>query len=50
MDEGKAKKAFDKAINISKKETAMSLSDALCVENVNTFLDLVKNNLINFCE
>ena len=44
-DEGEPKKAFDKAINISKK-TAMSLSDIFCVERHKIhFLDLVKNNL-----
>jgi sugar/nucleoside kinase (ribokinase family) len=44
-DEGEPKKAFDKAINNSKK-TAMSLSDLFCVErHKNHFLDLVKNRL-----
>ena len=44
-DEGEPKKAFDKAINNSKK-TAMSLSDVFCVERHKPyFLDLVKNNL-----
>ncbi len=44
-DEGDPKKAFDKAINFSKK-TVMSLSDLFCVERHKThFLDLVKNRL-----
>ena len=44
-DEGEPKKAFDKAIYISKK-TAMSLWDLFCVERHKAhFLDLVKNNL-----
>ncbi len=44
-DEGDPKKAFDKAINISKK-TAMSLSDLFCVErHKKSFLDLVNNKL-----
>jgi len=44
-DEGNPKKAFDKAINISKK-TAMSLSDQFCVDrHKNNFLDLVNNKL-----
>jgi len=44
-DEGEPKKAFNKAINISKK-TAMSLSDQFCVErHKKSFLDLVKNKL-----
>jgi len=44
-DEGDPKKAFDKAINISKK-TAMSLSDQFCVErHKKSFLDLVNNKL-----
>ena len=44
-DEGDPKKAFDKAINISKK-TAMSLSDLFCVErHKKSFFDLVKNKL-----
>ena len=44
-DEGEPKKAFDKAINISKK-VAMSLSDLFCVErHKKNFLELVKNNL-----
>ena len=44
-DEGDPKKAFDKAINNSKK-VAMSLSDKFCVDRHKThFLDLVKNNL-----
>ena len=44
-DEGEPKKAFNKAINNSKK-VAMSLSDLFCVERhkVN-FLDLIKNKL-----
>ena len=44
-DEGDPKKAFDKAINFSKK-IAMSLSDLFCVErHKKDFLDLVKNKL-----
>ncbi len=44
-DEGDPKKAFDKAINNSKK-VAMSLSDQFCVDRHKThFLDLVKNKL-----
>ena len=44
-DEGEPKKAFDKAINYSKK-TAMSLSDLFCVERHKpNFLYLVKNSL-----
>jgi len=44
-DEGEPKKAFDKAISISKKK-AMSLSDQFCVERHKTsFFDLVKNKL-----
>jgi fructokinase len=44
-DEGDPKKAFDKAINISKK-TAMSLSDLFCVErHKKSFFDLVNNKL-----
>ena len=44
-DEGEPKKAFDKAINNSKK-IAMSLSDLFCVErHKNHFLELVKNKL-----
>ena len=44
-DEGDPKKAFDKAINNSKK-VAMSLSDKFCVDRHKThFLNLVKNNL-----
>jgi fructokinase len=44
-DEGDPKKAFDKAINNSKK-VAMSLSDKFCVDRHKShFLDLVKNNL-----
>tara|TARA_B100000686_G_scaffold230667_1_gene238071 strand:- start:2908 stop:3837 length:930 start_codon:yes stop_codon:yes gene_type:complete len=44
-DEGEPKKAFDKAISISKK-TAMSLSDLFCVErNKKSFFDLVNNKL-----
>ena len=44
-DEGEPKKAFDKAINLS-KVTAMSLSDQFCVErHKDSFLDLVKNKL-----
>ena len=44
-DEGEPKKAFDKAINLSKK-VAMSLSDLFCVErHKESFLNLAKNNL-----
>ena len=44
-DEGDPKKAFDKAINNSKK-VAMSLSDKFCVDRHKThFLNLVKNSL-----
>ena len=44
-DEGEPKKAFDKAINSSRK-TAMSLSDLFCVErHKQSFLKLVKNKL-----
>ena len=44
-DEGDAKKAFDKAINGSKK-IAMSLSDKFCVDrHKKNFLDLVKHKL-----
>jgi len=44
-DEGEPKKAFDKAINISKKN-AMSLSDQCCVErHKKSFFDLVYNKL-----
>ena len=44
-DKGNPKKAFDKAISLSKK-TAMSLSDLFCVErHKRDFLDLVKNKL-----
>ena len=44
-DEGDPKKAFDKAINIS-KNVAMSLSDLFCVErHKKNFLELVRNNL-----
>jgi sugar/nucleoside kinase (ribokinase family) len=44
-DEGEPKKAFDKAINYSKR-TAMSLSDLFCVERHKShFLGLVKNSL-----
>jgi sugar/nucleoside kinase (ribokinase family) len=44
-DEGKPKKAFDKAISYSKK-TAMSLSDQFCVDrHKKNFLDLVKNKI-----
>ena len=44
-DEGEPKKAFNKAIKISKK-TAMSLSDLFCVERHKThFLNLVQNSL-----
>jgi fructokinase len=44
-DEGDPKKAFDKAINISKKKS-MSLSDQFCVDrHKKSFFDLVKNKL-----
>jgi len=44
-DEGEPKRAFDKAINHSKK-VAMSLSDQFCVDRHKThFLNLVKNKL-----
>ena len=44
-DEGDPKKAFNKAINISKK-TSMSLSDQFCVDrHKKSFFDLVKNKL-----
>ena len=44
-DEGKPKKAFEKAINSANK-VAMSLSDLFCVERHKThFLELVKNKL-----
>ena len=44
-DEGQPKKAFNKAISISKK-TAMSLSDQFCVErHKKSFFDLVNNKL-----
>ena len=44
-DEGEPKKAFDKALNNSKR-TAMSLSDKFCVERHKThFFELVKNKL-----
>jgi fructokinase len=44
-DEGEPKKAFDKAINNSKK-VAMSLSDLFCVErHKDQFLELVKNKI-----
>ena len=44
-DEGEPQKAFDKAINLSKK-TAMSLSDQFCVErHKKNFFDLVNNKL-----
>ena len=44
-DEGDPKKAFDKAINLSKK-TSMSLSDQFCVDrHKKSFFDLVKNKL-----
>ena len=44
-DEGDPKKAFDKAINNSKK-VAMSLSDKFCVNRHKTnFLELVRNKL-----
>ncbi len=49
-DEGEPRKAFDKAINNSKK-VAMTLSDKFCVDrHKSQFLDLVKNRLnITFC-
>jgi len=44
-DEGEPKKAFDKAINVSKK-IAMSLSDQFCVKrHKKSFLNLVNNKL-----
>ena len=44
-DEGDPKKAFDKAIDNSKK-VAMSLSDKFCVDrHKESFLELVKNRL-----
>ena len=44
-DEGEPKKAFDKAISLSKKN-AMSLSDQFCVErHKKNFFDLVNNKL-----
>ena len=44
-DEGEPKKAFNKAISVSRK-SSMSLSDQFCVErHKNSFLDLVKNKL-----
>ena len=44
-DEGKPKKAFEKAITYAKKD-AMSLSDLFCVErHKKEFLNLVKNKL-----
>jgi len=44
-DEGEPKKAFDKAISISKKK-AKSLSDQFCVErHKKSFFDLVNNKL-----
>ena len=44
-DEGDPKKAFDKAINLSKK-VAMSLSDLFCVErHKKSFSDLVENKI-----
>ena len=43
-DEGNPKKAFEKAINNSKK-VAMSLSDKFCVERHKPHLNLVKNKL-----
>ena len=44
-DEGDPKKAFDKAISISRKNS-MSLSDQFCVNrHKKSFLDLVKNKL-----
>jgi len=44
-DEGKPKKAFNKAI-LNSKKSAMSLSDLFCVErHKKHFLELVKNNL-----
>ena len=49
-DEGEPRKAFDKAINNSKK-VAMTLSDLFCVErHKSEFLEMVKNRLdITFC-
>ena len=44
-DEGEPRKAFDKAINCSKK-VALSLSDLFCVErHKKQFLELVKNKI-----
>ena len=44
-DEGEAKVAFDKAINLSKK-TVMTLSDKFCVDrHKKSFLNLVNNKL-----
>jgi len=44
-DEGEPKKAFNKAISISKK-TSMSLSDQFCVDrHKKSFFELVKNKL-----
>jgi len=44
-DEGEPKKAFNKAISISKKK-AMTLSDQFCVDrHKKSFFDLVKNKL-----
>tara|TARA_Y100001960_G_scaffold318509_1_gene388417 strand:+ start:129 stop:1058 length:930 start_codon:yes stop_codon:yes gene_type:complete len=44
-DEGEPKKAFDKAISLSKKN-AMSLSDQFCVDrHKKSFFELVKNKL-----
>ena len=44
-DEGKPKKAFEKAMSLSNK-SAMSLSDPFCVDrHKSSFLDLVKNKL-----
>jgi len=44
-DEGEPKKAFNKAINVSRK-TAMSLSDQFCVKrHKKSFFDLVSNQL-----
>ena len=44
-DEGDPKKAFDKAISVSRK-TAMSLSDQFCVDrHKKSFFDLVNNKL-----
>ena len=44
-DEGEPKKAFEKAMQFSKK-VAMSLSDLFCVQrHKNNFLELVKNKL-----